>query len=282
MCRLRWIRETQRGDPSSPYIAQAHGKWTPDEDETLLRLVSEAGLAVSWVKIAKSLPGRDANHCRGHWIHVLDPSIKKGTWAVEEDRLLVQLFEQFGKSWMKTIKGIPGRNSKQCCQRWRKNLDSSIARGTSTSIEEEVQTELHDPSSPETMPARTTWTRAEDKTLIRLVRDAGSTVDWAQLANCMPGRREGDCRERLESHLNPAAKNLLTTEEDRHLEHRQTCDWSLDEDMALTSMHALYGNSWELIAEHMPGRSHLQCRRRWLDVVDPSLYADSWTSDEDE
>lgn len=58
-------------------------------------------------------------------------------------------------------------------------------------------------------------------------------------------------------------------------------EWTLYEDEALSCLHAAHGNSWDVIAQLISGRSELECRRRWLDVLDPSLSAGSWTNDED-
>ncbi len=38
------------------------------------------------------------------------------------------------------------------------------------------------------------------------------------------------------------------------------------------------GRKWSLVAKHVAGRSDVQCRERYMNVLDPSLKADPWAS----
>ena len=77
-----------------------NSKWTPEEDAVLIEAVTncesfgravhrvgdllESGLAGPrrcWNTISQSLPGRTNKSCRKRWIHSLDPSLRKGTFA---------------------------------------------------------------------------------------------------------------------------------------------------------------------------------------------------------
>ena len=42
----------------------------------------------SWTLVAQHLPGRTGKQCRERWHNHLDPSINKGPWSEEEDRVL--------------------------------------------------------------------------------------------------------------------------------------------------------------------------------------------------
>lgn len=122
---------------------------------------------------------------------------------------------------------------------------------------------LGEPSSPENAMVRAKWTEAEDEALLRLVREAGSKMDWTRLASCIPGRTESVCRERWVFCLIASAKkNSWANEEDLQLEHHWLCVWTWDDDEALERLHAIHGNSWGRIARQMSGHSHLQCRHR--------------------
>lgn len=110
---------------ASPKARQPHRHWQTSKDKCLTRLVREAGQNVDWKKIANALPGRTNFQCRTHWYDVLDPSIKKASWSLEEDRLLSQLHQQLDNSWTEISKQITGRTGKQCWKKWTARLAAS-------------------------------------------------------------------------------------------------------------------------------------------------------------
>ncbi|XP_066244887.1 myb protein isoform X1 [Euwallacea similis] len=58
--------------------------------------------------------------------------------------------------------------------------------------------------------------------------------------------------------------------------------WSKDEDTKLKQYVEEYNEKWDLIAEHFPDRSDVQCQQRWTKVVNPELVKGPWTKEEDE
>ncbi|PQQ15798.1 transcription factor MYB98 [Prunus yedoensis var. nudiflora] len=55
------------------------------------------------------------------------PTIIKGQWSPQEDRLLVQLVGRFGiKKWSQIAKMLTGRVGKQCRERWHNHLRPDI------------------------------------------------------------------------------------------------------------------------------------------------------------
>jgi nuclear transport factor 2 (NTF2) superfamily protein len=66
------------------------GHWTKEEDYTLGDAVKKHG-GKNWKKIAESLHGRTDVQCLHRWQKVLNPSLVKGPWTEEEDRLVLQL-----------------------------------------------------------------------------------------------------------------------------------------------------------------------------------------------
>ena len=77
-----------------------NSKWTPEEDAILIEAVTAcesfgravhrvndspkfdlAGPRRCWNTIAQGLPGRTNKSCRKRWIHSLDPTLRKGTFA---------------------------------------------------------------------------------------------------------------------------------------------------------------------------------------------------------
>jgi hypothetical protein len=58
--------------------------------------------------------------------------------------------------------------------------------------------------------------------------------------------------------------------------------WTTDEDELLRSAVLAYkGRNWKLIAEKVPGRSHVQCLQRWRKALDPVVVKGPWTEEED-
>ena len=72
------------------------GRWTKEEDQTIVACI-KAGIT-KWSEIAERIPGRIGKQCRERWFNQLDPSIKKGGWTKEEDRILMGAQARMGSS----------------------------------------------------------------------------------------------------------------------------------------------------------------------------------------
>ncbi|KAJ1376152.1 SANT/Myb domain [Sesbania bispinosa] len=58
--------------------------------------------------------------------------------------------------------------------------------------------------------------------------------------------------------------------------------WTEEEDnILIESVKKHDGRSWKKIAEHLPGRTDVQCLHRWQKVLNPDLVKGSWTKEED-
>jgi len=92
--------------------------------------------------------------------------------------------------------------------------------------------------------------------------------NWQQVANCLEGRTGQQCLHRWTKTLNPKIKRGRWTEE---------------EDKRLTlAVHAYENYNWIKIQKHVPGRTDVQCRERWCNILDPKLKDGPWTKEEDE
>jgi len=102
-CLHRWTKVIKPGLNKGP--------WTEAEDavvkDHVLRMQAESNEGVvKWAQIAQGLPGRLGKQCRERWFNHLDPTIKKGDWEPEENRIL------FSRS---STTGTGGARSPSCC-----------------------------------------------------------------------------------------------------------------------------------------------------------------------
>lgn len=92
-------------------------KFTPEEDETLLKLVQQFG-AKDWIKISSLIGTRNPRQCRERFKNYLNPELRKDQWTPEEDKLLEQKFKEFGAKWNKISKFFVHRSDNALRNRW--------------------------------------------------------------------------------------------------------------------------------------------------------------------
>ncbi|CAJ1978191.1 unnamed protein product [Sphenostylis stenocarpa] len=118
-------RELQRG-----YVKK--GPWSSEEDEVLLRHVSKCGPR-EWSSIrSKGLLPRTGKSCRLRWVNKLRPNLKTGSkFTAEEERLVIELQEEFGNKWAKIATYLPGRTDNDVKNFWssrRKRLERMLQK----------------------------------------------------------------------------------------------------------------------------------------------------------
>ena len=95
------------GSKKPVYLKRA---WTPDEDE-LLRIAVERHGAQQWSTIAQQMVARCGKQCRERWFNHLCPTVNKGEWTEEEDRLIAEGVLKFGNRWCEIVKLLPTHRS---------------------------------------------------------------------------------------------------------------------------------------------------------------------------
>lgn len=213
---------------------------------------------VNWDQVVSMyLPGRSGAECQSRWINWEDPLIKHEGWDLSEEKNLLHAVQQKGMINWVDISASLGvcRTPFQCLSHYQRSLNASIIRRE--------------------------WTDEEDIRLCAAVETFGES-NWQFVASVIEGRTGTQCSNRWIKSLHPAIKRCGK--------------WSADEDKRLKVAVMLFhpkswsniGQSvpwrapiWKKVAQYVPGRTHVQCRERWVNSLDPSLKLDEWTKEED-
>jgi len=158
--------------PASP-DCQRHGKWSSAEDLQLQQAVESVGEG-KWQQVALLVPGRSPIQCLHRWTKRLKPGLVRGPWTVTEDELLKSWVSKHGaNSWSACSEQVPGRNGKQCRERWMNSLNPDVKRGE--------------------------WTGEEDATILRCYQQFGPK--WTLIAQSLPGRTDNAIKNRFYASL---------------------------------------------------------------------------------
>jgi len=144
-------------------------RWTSADVDLLKKLVEAyPDSAPRWNDIAENFDERSAIDCLTKWQSIsMPPVIKgKGSWTVEEDNILRDKRQLYGRKWAKIAAHLPGRQGKQCRERFVNHLDPELKKGE--------------------------WTDDEEAILIALHETHGNR--WANISKNLPGRSDNDVK----------------------------------------------------------------------------------------
>jgi hypothetical protein len=165
-CSKKWQNMSKKA------AATASGTWTVEEGKQLVSAVETFG-ATSWANVAANVPGRSETQCSNKWRTMSQKAAAtaSGAWTVEEEKKLASAVETFGAtSWANIAANVPGRNDRQCSNKWQRMSKKVAATASGT------------------------WTVEEEMKLAYAV-ETYYGGNWAEIAKMFPGRNESQCHQ---------------------------------------------------------------------------------------
>jgi hypothetical protein len=131
--------------------------------------------------------------------------------------------------------------------------------------------ECHFPA-PKKQRTRKLFSFGEDQTLRTLVEKYGE--NWEKIAEHMPGKTPQQLYERWKTKYHSPVPKTRPVERNF---------FSFKEDQTLRTLVEKYGENWDEIVQHMPGRTKRQLRERWGNYLSPNISnTGKFTREEDE
>jgi hypothetical protein len=134
-----------------------------DETENFSSSISNASK-----KINKAFPASESKQV----VHRRNKKARN-PWTPKEDQKLMELMKKYGQSWAMISSLMDGRTGKQVRDRFLNKLRPNIKCGD--------------------------WAQHEDELLVRLCKEIGNR--WSLIATHLPGRTEGQVKNRYYSHI---------------------------------------------------------------------------------
>ncbi|KAG6829328.1 hypothetical protein H0H92_004931 [Tricholoma furcatifolium] len=214
-CRIKWLGDRH------PKIN--HDNWSQSELEKLKELVSAQTQnnpgKVDWVQIAHQLgTNRTPLDCMRRGV-----VRQRHVWNADADQRLADAVKFYGTyNWNIVARYVSEDvTASQCQVRYSRAIDPSRKRGA--------------------------WTDDEFARLKVAVAAYGHS--WVDVATCMPGRSNEQCRDRWTEHLSLASANTV---------------WSEADDQILEAAVAEIGTRWKDVSVRVAnGTTGQQCRTRW-------------------
>ncbi|CAO1415568.1 unnamed protein product [Diamesa serratosioi] len=165
--------------------------WTPEEDDLLLKAIHKYTFcgAINWNKVGETVKNRTKMQCYNRYsLHCRDEPVKKGVFSREEDLIILNYIQKFGKRFDEMFKLLPDRSVTQIRNHYNNALKNE----------------------EETHP----WTSAEDHELIEFV-DTYGTNNWKDISLKLKTHNRISCRTRyitiqkyLDKHPNASIENV--------------------------------------------------------------------------
>lgn len=93
-------------------------KFTQEEDDLLIEVIERMGTR-DWEGVAQEMKHRTPRQCRERWNNYLSPSITSDPWSKDEEKLLSQLYSEYGSKWSKIAEFFPNRSANGIRNRYK-------------------------------------------------------------------------------------------------------------------------------------------------------------------
>jgi hypothetical protein len=198
--------------------------------------------SLDWAAIARAFsPERRAIDCQLQWENCQSPTINRGPFTAAEDEQLRALATQFGGANWPAVAAALGTGRRA----WQ--------------CFQRVQQSAQDDFKGKA------WSNNEDARLSELVERFGN--DWQRIASMLTARTPAQCLHRWQKSQDPTIRRAK---------------WQPDEDVQLRIATEVYGRgNWVQIARHVHGRTDVQCRERYVNILDPDVNRVPFSADED-
>lgn len=243
-------------------------KWTPAEDESLLKFVKTNGR--KWTSFTNHFaPHRTTYDCWQRFDRL--NSAKQGPLSWSEIEKLRKGVAEFGVGNWADIgkKYLPNRTSSAICNAWYYKGNPEIEITKWTESEDDLLRKgyakygsAYSKIAKEYLPHRTRqsiryrisvitadnlktegWTPEEQQLLLRQVIMFGAS-NWAKIAESIPGRSSYDCQRMWIRKLNPSL---------------HPGEWNDKEIRTFWQLVFEFGKDWQGISRSLPGRSNFDC-----------------------
>lgn len=126
--------------------ARFQRKWKKEEDQELIHLVKKYKER-NWKEIASNFVNKNPLQCFSRFKRI-KPGIKKGSWKIEEDKIILELVEKYSRAWSKISKEMKTRNSKQIRDRYLNVLDPGIDRSKFSEEDDKLILNMYKTNGP--------------------------------------------------------------------------------------------------------------------------------------
>ncbi|KYQ93817.1 putative myb transcription factor [Tieghemostelium lacteum] len=214
-----------------------------------------------------SFAQRQPDEIKLRWDNFENPSINNGNFSKAEDKELLRLALKYeGRQWHEVARELNDKFAPWPPVPEPTRDNPHPARPPRPPIRTPISCLIRYQRSLNPTLMKREWTREEDETL-KMAFAIHGDKNWQTIAEYLSARTGQQCLHRWQKTLNPNIKRGK---------------WSAKEDELLRNAVEIYGyGNWVMVKKHVPGRTDMQCRERWCNVIDPQLNKTPFTPEED-